>query len=261
MMNATDWLDYLRLTTVFEQFDAASEKQSPVLGSTTGFYFRRKGDHDKLYWENMIYYTSVIDNRPCFIMATNPKTIGDISKPHAPAPAAAQTLDQMTIVWVKTTSDIDIHKVEDGIYGMPASNHQDVLDGKNTKIYGSHCVNPYRDDGFPAVLVIDGLRKFYNSGLLHRNGGHPALIANKVGAIWSKGQGTYRNNGPTSVLVDGYKEFYNKGRFKGYRYDEIWEDWGALTPPVTSNTNPLSNRYFIDPQDELIWIGENLRTA
>jgi hypothetical protein len=173
-----------------------------------------------------------------------PKTIGDPSKPSAPSPAPAQTVELMMIIF-GTPVVSQLHDNGDIVYDI----------GLDTST------------NLPNVLVVHKLKKWYTNGVLHRKGIHPSLKADYVGAMWktqndntvypSTGVGTNnRIGGPHTIGIQNYKEFYDEGTFQGYRHGDIYEVWSDklknVHNDITGPTNPLSTEYCMDIQDRLM---------
>lgn len=124
---------------------------------------------------------------------------------------------------------------------------------------------PHRDDGFPAVIIAVGISKYYQYGNLSRKKQYPAIKAEHLAAMWygKRDEGLYRNNGPTSVCFDNYKEFWVDGEFKGHRWTSSQLGWshrtrhtelGNFLNTIKGTTNLFTEAYFMDAADEVCFI-------
>ncbi len=132
-------------------------------------------------------------------------------------------------------------------------------------------VEPYREDGFPAVVLAVGLSKHYTNGELNRGRQLPALKAEYLTALWyNKPDNNYRANGPSSIAFDNYKEFWIDGKFKGQRWTDINESWkhrilstpededtlGEFLGSLKGTTNKFTQRYFDNAEDEVCYMAD-----
>ena len=131
-------------------------------------------------------------------------------------------------------------------------------------------LRPYREDGFPAVVLATGLAKYYQYGSMTRKGQHPAIKAERLAALWfdKNPDECYRNNGPASISFECYKEFWIDGEFKGQRWADFTLDWkhrkrdiagghGLLNnflEDLKGTTNMFSDVYFPHEADELCYM-------
>lgn len=133
------------------------------------------------------------------------------------------------------------------------------------KINGT--VKPFRDDGPPAVIIAVNISKFYTNGQLNRERQHPAIKAEYVAAMWYEKPHipSYRANGPSSIVLENYKEFWVDGEYHGNRwmdYTLSWSDRKSDDPfaleeflkGIEGDTNMFSDRYFEDEADEVCYI-------
>ena len=131
----------------------------------------------------------------------------------------------------------------------------------------SGSMQPYRDDGFPAVIVMVNVSKHYHHGVLHRKRKLPALSADYIGALWYQEPGRHvRQNGPACILLENYKEFWEDGEFKGHRWSNYNMSWGwrdkrnddealhKFLGNLQGSTDMFSNSFFSDIQDEVCFI-------
>ena len=160
--------------------------------------------------------------------------------PHAADPAPAQRAGNIAFIW-----------------SNPATRMTEV--------------SPYRDDGFPAVVVAVGLSKHYTSGKLNRKKQLPAIKAEYLAALWyNNPDSNYRANGPSSIAFDNYKEFWIDGEFKGSRWTDINESWkhrvldtpededtlGEFLANLHGTTNKFTQRYFDNAEDEVCYMAD-----
>jgi hypothetical protein len=131
-------------------------------------------------------------------------------------------------------------------------------------------VIPYREDGFPAVVIAVGISKYYQYGVLTRKRQHPAIKAEYLAAMWyeKRGEDSYRGNGPASISFENYKEFWIDGEFKGHRWTDYHLNWnhrilntpddedtlGNFLGDLRGTTNMFSDIYFTDGTDEVCYI-------
>jgi hypothetical protein len=157
--------------------------------------------------------------------------------PHAVEPAPAQRAGNVAFIW------------------------GDCLNGS---------LRPYREDGFPAVVLATGLAKYYQYGIMTRKGQHPAIKAERLAALWfdKDPDECYRNNGPASISFECYKEFWIDGEFKGQRWADYTLDWkhrilstpadedtlGNFLGDLKGTTNMFSDVYFPNEVDELCYM-------
>jgi hypothetical protein len=125
----------------------------------------------------------------------------------------------------------------------------------------------YRDDGFPAVIVMINVSKHYQNGSLHRKRKQPAISADYIGALWYQEPGEHiRRNGPACILLENYKEYWEEGEFKGHRWSNYNLSWGwrdkrnddealeKFLGNLQGSTDMFSNSFFTDIQDEVCFI-------
>jgi hypothetical protein len=187
---------------------------------------------------------SNMPNPPAFIAvsdayshATTDSSMNNII-PHASEPAPAQRAGNVAFIW-----------------GDRSTYHNGIF--------------PYREDGFPAVVVAVGLSKHYHYGKLNRKRQHPAIKAEYLAALWySKQGGMCRGNGPRSITFENYKEFWIDGEFKGHRWTDYNLSWrhrlldtpddedtlGDFLGNLIGTTNMFSDVYFTDGQDEVCYL-------
>ena len=131
----------------------------------------------------------------------------------------------------------------------------------------NHSLKAFRDDGFPAVIVMVNVSKHYHHGLLHRKRKQPAISADYIGALWYQRSGEHvRSNGPACVLLENYKEYWEDGEFKGHRWSNYNLSWGCrdgrnddaalqvFLDNLNGETDMFSNSFFTDIQDEVCFI-------
>ncbi len=133
-------------------------------------------------------------------------------------------------------------------------------------------VRPYRDDGFPAVVLAVGLSKHYDHGKLHRKRQHAAIKAEYLAAFWhTKSPGeNERPNGPSSIAFENYKEFWVEGEYKGNRWTGKHPEWrhrildgdptidylGEFLSNLKGTTNDFTPSYFTNAEDEVCYMAD-----
>jgi len=172
--------------------------------------------------------------------------------PHAEEPSAAQIAGNVCFLWDK---------------GPPRFH---VGPRKIVNPLGQH-----REDGFPALIEVIGLRKHYTHGKLHRKGGHPALKCDYLFAHWYQHGIPKRNNGPTTIMILDYKEYWTYNLFNGYKKTEhkcVWTPSVSLQEhdefekksketlqfltKLKGDVNIFSNTFFENPEDEFCYVAE-----
>lgn len=123
----------------------------------------------------------------------------------------------------------------------------------------------HRESPNPAVIECIGFKSHFHWNKLHRKGMWPALSVDKLIVTWAVDNRPFRKNGPVGITINGYKEFWKDGVFKGYRmdgYDLTWgkdRDEGAIKEFLADTEESydiFSNRFFRNPQDEMLFISE-----
>lgn len=258
LKTARSWIEMIRNTEVFQLHEniMSQSKTDPVREIQFSF--------PNGYSIKPVLCPTIFSNGPGMLFMTNPKTLGEMDKPDAPDPAAAQTTDHLSMVWTKyNLAPVDYSYDETvGVFPLEGAEitpnvTKDGID-YHSGTFKAWDVLPHCTTGFPAVIVASGLRKWYKNGSLHRKGNNPALRADFVGALWMSDGEKHRANGPAGIAITDYQEFHVDGVFQGYRTKSISYDWNGNTDPTNTHifhgaTNPLSNRFFQDPQDELFF--------
>lgn len=195
-----------------------------------------------------------------YINITDMHHNSDADYPQSVEPACSQSAKQITMCWTTEESRKHLHKCNfDESVGISIPNgvpetsiHWDKVLPQNPSTGHFHVYDPifHRED-YPAVIAIGGIKRWHKLGKLHRKGGRAAIRADYVMAQWFRDGNRSRINGPSSVLIEDYQEFYENGIFCGCRFKNISEGWDGEPPVPLFTTNPLSNRYFSDPQDEM----------
>lgn len=256
-MNTTrDWIDLIRSTALFNPNTPPENEQHPLINPYEVRFTQGK-KAAKILSIPQVTPVSMY-GVPAYHHITNPWSVGSWIEPSAPDPALAQSADQITMLWAKDTKAVRYPFDEEAGVFAPAGAKVMYADGNN-RVGDFQALDPvpHRTDGYPAILVIGGLKKWCNQGQLHRKGNRPALKADYVGAIWMQDGKPYRHNGPTHVLIEDYAEYHTNGVYQGYRSKKVLETWANANLSQPSGTvNPLSNRYFSDPQDEVVCIAE-----
>ena len=235
-----EWLEIIRETDFFNLLALNTED----IRISTAFDFETiTGNINVQYNEVRPIKKAPMSNPPNFIAVsdvhshvTEQSTPNNLI-PHAAEPAPAQRAGNVAFIW------------------------GDCLNGS---------LRPYREDGFPAVVLATGLAKYYTHGLMTRKGQHPAIKAERLAALWfdKDPDECYRNNGPASISFECYKEFWIDGEFKGQRWADYTLDWkhrkrdiagghGLLNnflEDLKGTTNMFSDVYFPHEADELCYM-------
>ncbi len=235
-----EWLEIIRETDFFNLLALNTED----ISISTAFDFETiTGNINVQYNEVRSIKKAPMPNPPNFIAVsdvhshvTEQSTPNNLI-PHVAEPAAAQRAGNIAFIW------------------------GDCLNGS---------LRPYREDGFPAVVLATGLAKYYTYGLMTRKGQHPAIKAERLAALWfdKDPDECYRNNGPASISFECYKEFWIDGEFKGQRWADYTLDWkhrilstpadedtlGNFLEDLKGTTNMFSDVYFPNEVDELCYM-------
>lgn len=236
----TEWLEVIRDTSLFNLL-AMTTKQLDT--NVTFMVKTRTGNITVQYDLLHVIEDTGIPNAPNFIAVSDvhshvtQDSTPDNLIPHAADPAPAQRAGNIAFIW-----------------------------GDRTRGF----VRPYREDGFPAVVLAVGISKHYQYGKLSRKGQHPAIKAEHLAALWfdKSNDECYRTNGPSSISFDDYKEFWTDGEFKGQRWSEkhlVWKHRVLNTPEdedtlgdflgaLRGTTNMFSDVYFVDAVDEVCYM-------
>ena len=237
-----EWLEVIRDTDFFNLLALNIDKVS----TNVAFDFETlTGNINVQYNEVRPIKKSSMPNPPNYIAMSDVHShVGENSTPdnlipHVAEPAAAQRAGNVAFIW--------------GDY-----NH------------ASKSLSPYREDGFPAVVLATGLAKYYQHGVMTRKGQHPAIKAERLAALWfdKDPDECYRNNGPASISFECYKEFWVDGEFKGQRWADYTLDWkhrklnktGGVQllynflEDLKGTTNLFSDVYFDNETDELCYM-------
>jgi hypothetical protein len=206
------------------------DETSLIFSYPIKYFFPTKNVHKGISFALPLvsHYQNVL-GRPAFVYVSNGNTIGPVDQPSAPSPAAAQTADLVTIIW-----------------GTPKDESMSTIQNR--------CEIDIADSvELPSMVVISGLRKWYSGGKLHRKGNYPSLRADYVGASWYQNGIRKRNNGPHTIGIDNYQEFYKDGKYNGYRSGDIHEIWSDnlkdMSGDIHGTVDPLSTEYCHDLQD------------
>ena len=190
---------------------------------------------------------------PTYMGATSSHSyVNENGVPHAEEPSAAQVAGNVCFLWDK---------------GPPRYH----VGPRNV----THPLSQHREDGFPALIELVGLRKHYHNGELHRKGGHPALKCDYVFAHWFQHGKLKRSDGPTKIMIWDYKEFWTHGQFNGYKKFKHKCIWEVLPPTqgeeefeeraaktleflnkLKGGVNIFGNTFFENPEDEFCYIAE-----
>jgi len=190
-------------------------------------------------------------------------TIGDTGIPDAPDFIAVSDAHSLA------TQDSDPHNlIPHAADPAPAQRAGNIAFIWGYKQGGT--VLPYREDGFPAVVIAVNINKYYQYGVLTRKRQHPAIKAEYLAAMWytKAGEDSYRGNGPASISFDNYKEFWIDGGFKGHRWTDYHLNWnhrilntpddedtlGNFLGDLRGTTNMFSDVFFTDSTDEVCYL-------
>lgn len=239
-----EWVEIIRDKRYFNLLVANQETLDTEIdievfsrsGAVTCSYEGVRIVQDPMGMENPPTHIAVSDAQ---CLATTDSTPTHIV-PHAADPAPAQRAGNIAFIW-----------------SNPATKMREV--------------EPYRDDGFPAVVVAVGLSKHYTRGELNRKNQLPAVRAEYLSAIWyTSPDKNYRANGPSSIAFDNYKEFWIDGEFKGHKWTDINESWkhrilntpededtlGDFLGSLNGTTNRFTQRYFDNAEDEVCYMAD-----
>lgn len=253
MNQKQNWIDWVRDPSPIMTFEKMKDKRQSVAPSLN-FAFPTRNIPTGLSVDIPEVIPATIDDRPCYIFSTDGISHGS-RELHMAEPAAAQSASHLTVVWVKdNTEEVEVgYDTDVGVYPPKYAKEAPKID-----TFLSPRVIPHRDDGFPAVLMFKGLRKWYKHNSLHRKGNQPAIKSDMVGAIWYENGKEYRPNGPSAVAITNYEEFHKDNIYHGHRFGDIFERWEGAKLPVTEGvTRPFENTYFGDPQEELAFVAKN----
>jgi hypothetical protein len=232
----SEWLDIIRDHRFFNLLVMNTDSEN----STDEFFLSTSCGGITVQYDEVYPITKTsLPNAPDFIAAsdTHSRATTDSSAynivPHAEEPTPAQRAGNIAFIWGK-------------------------------KIGGA--IQPYRDDGLPAVIIAVGLCKHYQYGNLSRTQQHPAIKAQHLAAQWyEKGIAPFRTNGPASLSFEDYKEFWVDGEYKGQKWSDYSATWNATSNNDTLEkflgnlsgaTDMFSDRYFLDLEDEVCYIAE-----
>lgn len=189
---------------------------------------------------------------PNYIGITEAQSLVDCKdRPHAEDPAPAQRCANIAFIWGRPITD----------QNFPNSMRQFTF---------AEGFELHQDNGFPAFIEAIGLTKHYTHGKLNRKGQHPALKADYIFAHWILNGKAYRNNGPVSICIKDYREFWDDGRFVGHKWSTITPYWlyrHDASPPdedvlddflrnLKGKTSPFYNSYFQDAEDEVVYMAD-----
>lgn len=215
---------------------------------------------------------------PGFIHISGEQTVGNDPRQPRSSPGPSQCAGQITMIWTKSNTDVVEYHYDETV-GQPAPagvvtfndrfSHDGAHGGMSGSFYGLEVI-PHRDDGYPAVIAVNGLKKWYHKGELRRRfadcnsdplvGGNPPTVqADYVGAIWMENGTPSRTNGPTKILVEDYYEYHQRGSLRKRHHKWIHEEWSGQEPTdLEGEKQPLSVEYFTDVQDAMIHAAQNI---
>lgn len=271
-----NWIDIIRPNDYFELIDLNRENVIP-----TDFHFGSNIVRTK--YDSMFDIRTIPDGftgvPPSLAFYTpSYQNVDENGLPHGVKPAAAQRYGNVTFLWG--------HYRHSHTADLVASVNGDV----SIMEIDDFSFIPHREDGFPAVIEVIDLYKHFNHGVLHRVGSHPAIKAGNVIATWMIEGNNKRVDGPCTITIDNYQEFWKNGVYHGYKEENFYLSWnlrnssiveastGVLVTPRTpgdivnphiadlntfldtlhGETNIFSNTYFTDPQDEICFGAEFL---
>ncbi len=243
-----NWIEIVRDVNYFNLMIANQKRKiNTSENGTVNVVMPCRKDNIVVKYDDVYHVDTVTDGidgvPPAFISGSDTHIYADkISTensvvPHAEDPAAAQRAGNIGLFWG------DTHPTSLG-----------------------PMMRTYRDDGFPAVIVMVNISKHYHHGVLHRKRKLPAISADYIGALWypTADQHT-RANGPACILLENYKEYWEDGEFKGHRWSNYNLSWGwkndnnkAALKKFLSNlhgtTDMFANSFFTNVQDEVCFI-------
>ena len=251
MMPVKNWIDIVSNHNYFNLIAPNLENEVALVDSLEGGAEGIHTSYDKLYKIKSIPkdFPGV---PPAYIGASNSHSyIDEKDFLHAEEPAPAQIASSICFLWDK---------------GPPRFH----VGPRNV----THPLSQHREDGFPALIEIVGLRKHYYHGKLHRKGAHPALKCDYLFAHWYQHGKLKRSNGPSTIMIYDYKEFWTDNQFHGYKkskhqcvwtlpghrsnneFDKKSSETIKFIENIKGNLNIFNNTCFDNPEDEFCYIAE-----
>ena len=240
-----NWIEIVRDANYFNLMVANQKRKINPDDGTVDVVMPCRKDTIIAKYDDVYHVDTVMDGidgiPPAFISGTDIHSYADnistedIIVPHAEDPAAAQRAGNIGLFWG------DTHSISSGL-----------------------AMRTYRNDGFPAVIVMVNISKHYHHGVLHRKRKLPAISADYIGALWYQAPAKYfRPNGPACILLENYKEYWEEGVFKGHRWSNYNLSWGwnndetaleKFLGNLQGTTDMFANSFFTDIQDEVCFI-------
>jgi hypothetical protein len=122
-------------------------------------------------------------------------------------------------------------------------------------------IRPHREDGFPALIEVVGLKKHYlGSTIGRKDNERPALKADYIFAHWMENNKRHRPVGPPVVQIRDYREYWKDGKIYFYREGHVKLYWGDelvnndhfenFLNNLRGTVDPRMNSYFQNKKDE-----------
>ena len=221
-----EWIDIVRQDDYFDLIEenvteghrvkivnGMGEKDSIGLGSNVAIT-----DYDELYRVTNVPmgFPGV---PPAFIAITNFfKNYDEEGNHHGNSPAPAQRYENICFIWAQINEVQLIKRKNNTEVSITELN-------KNGNELLPEQISLHREDGFPATIEMIAMSKYQYHGVPHRKGGHAAIRASYLIATWYVDGKKRRNNGPYSVSIEDYQEFWVEGVYKGYREKNNYLNW------------------------------------
>lgn len=238
-MRVRDWIDYIRNPS-FLELGAALGQSEHILGGTPlqGGNDSFRPEYSKLYRIND--YPDDLPGEPPTHIGFHERAVNvnDDGVIHAEDPAPAQRYGSIIMLWADPMG----------------------FEVQNGRPQGLHRV------GYPAIIEVIGLYKHFQDGLLHRRRpSNPAVRCDHLFASWYLNGAPCRPNGPCEVYIEGYREFWTSGNYRGFSMNKHETHWVTDAPAlkldkfmdtIRGGTNLVSNHFFQNREDELSYMAE-----
>lgn len=175
-----------------------------------------------------------------------------------------EKLPFLCVIWSN-----DVHWYEqlpfDEEVGISAPPYTTVVSSDHTNRRGTFWApNPsFHRDRYPASIIVSDMTRSYSDPSRAQLTG---LRAKHVIAKWYQEDHQQRWNGPSGIMLTDYQEFYDDGKLTGASCSAVVPpalEWTPRRVPssVESAVNPLGLNYFSDPQDEMLWVIQELTSV
>lgn len=238
----TEWIEYVRTGRVADLYLANKDSYSHTLDDEFrgGFPQLLQTQHSKI---QQLYDKS--NNQYMSMSATDIVVNKDSTgRLHAPDPAPSFSAGNLTIFF---DAMIAVEPISMGNGNV----------GENTSLI----IHPDRDlwnEGNPgpqgpSIIEMIGLKYHHTDGKLSRKStSKPAISIDKLCVTWCNPQSRKkRDDGPFSILIYGYKEFWHKGVFHGYQMKDFRTAFNIEGYEVKKGCDPLRNKFFDSAQEEM----------